>query len=76
MNYHWTLAGVLVVSGALICAETLGENKSHGEYNVPALNVNVSAIQATNTTAVMVGFTPGPMNYQSASTNHILVVKG
>jgi aspartate ammonia-lyase len=76
MDHRLALAGVLVVTGALVGVEVLGENKAHGDYNVPAPTVTVNANQATNATATMVSFDLNLMDYQTAATNLILVVKG
>jgi hypothetical protein len=78
MGLRWALPGVLVVSGAVVSVEVLGENKAHADYNVPAPTVTVQGNQANaNVTAAVLSFGPGPMSYQTAAaTNLILVVKG
>jgi hypothetical protein len=74
---QWALAGVLVVSGALIGAEVLGEKKVHADYNVPAPTVTLNGNQAnTNVAATLAISGPSPMGYQTAATNLFLAVKG
>ncbi len=78
MNHGGKLVGVLGVSIALVGVEVLGERQFHADYNVPAPTVTVTGNQVYSNVAsydVSVDY-PGPMGYQTAATNLILVVKG
>lgn len=78
MDHRWALAGVLAISGALVSVEVLGERQFHADYNVPAPTVTVTGNQIySNVASYDLGIDfPGPMGYQTAATNLILVVKG
>jgi len=62
MNHGGKLASVLVVSGALVTVEVLGEKKVHGEFNVPApsmfYQVAENTTNTTNTVVILQGFAP------------------